>query len=59
MTRLRIQLGIPGPGTPPQALQHPDTEVVSCEGRLCAIVEGRRIWLEPPPREAMEDLHGE
>ncbi|QQG31299.1 hypothetical protein S2L_04 [Cyanophage S-2L] len=56
MPRLRIQHPLPGMPLSPQVLNYPAGRVVSCEGRLCALVGGMRVWLEEPPAEAREDL---
>lgn len=59
MPRLRVQSSIPGIPLDSVILNRPDVQVVQCEGRPCAIVDGQRVWLADPPADFLEDRsHG-
>jgi hypothetical protein len=59
MARLRIQHPLPGLPLDSAILNRPDVQVVQCEGRPCAIVDGQRVWLSDPPADFLEDrTHG-
>lgn len=57
MPRPRIQHPLPGMPVDPRILNYPAGRVVICNGRLCALIGGMRVWLDEPPAEALEDLH--